>query len=165
MELWDGQLVERPVPDQPHVVFRGLLADALFAVTAAGGHVVVAGSLRLSDWHVPQPDVMVVCGRRDAYLAARPTPADVTLVVEVGDQGDLASVAVYAAGGVSACWLVDLPAARVEAFTDPLRGGPPCYREHRVYGPGQTIPVALPGRLQTSLVVDDLLPAGPARRG
>lgn len=110
---------------------------------------------------------MLVRDLRDADSAAFPTPADVSLVVDVVQSGVPAYLeliaAAYAAGGVPAYWQVDLAAGRIEAFADPTRVGAPGYRSRQAYGPGRTIPVALPGGLRTSLIVDDLVTASPGR--
>jgi len=67
----------------------------------------------------PEPDVLWLKPRR--YGRTRPTTADVMLLIEVSDSSlkiDLQEKSdLYAAGGVSEYWVVDIPASRIHLMT------------------------------------------------
>ncbi|WP_169975567.1 Uma2 family endonuclease [Tautonia rosea] len=163
VELWEGQLVEKMTKKPPHVIAQGKLADALFRIVPEGWHVQVECPLGLGPLHVPEPDLMIVRGARDDYASGHPTPADVSLVVEVADTSvakDLGRMqSAYAAGGVVAYWVVNLRTRTIEAHADPIGGETPEYRSIRSFGEGESIPLTLDGRFIAELPVASLLPA------
>ena len=92
----------------------------------------------------PEPDIAWVV-RRD-YSRARPTAADVLLVIEVAessleyDCGEKADL--YAAAGITDYWVVNLVDRRIEVRRDPAPGG---YRGQKAYAGGDEIrPLAAP---------------------
>ena len=82
--------------------------------------------VRLDEFSEPQPDIALVAWRDDFYRQAHPTPADVLLVIEVADstvESDRAyKLPLYAKAGISEVWFVNLPAGRIEIYTDPEAG-------------------------------------------
>ncbi len=118
--------------------------------------------LNLGQASDPEPDVAVVAGPPPRRPAPHPTTA--LLVVEVADTslaydtGDKACL--YAAGGVTDYWVIDLVHTRVVVFRDPRPD--PAARFGHAYtsvlyrGPGDTVaPLAAPG---SPVAVADLLP-------
>jgi hypothetical protein len=104
--------------------------DRIFQQYAAQGLVVwVQNPLVLAPSSEPQPDVVLLRGRDDDYLHALPTAADVLLIIEVSDTtlsyDREVKIPLYAAKGISECWLVDANTARLEMHRDP---GPEGYR-------------------------------------
>ncbi len=92
----------------------------------------------------PEPDIAWVV-QRD-YTQARPTSADILLVVEVAasslahDTGEKADL--YAAAGISDYWVVDLENRLIEVRRDPLAGR---YRSMQTYsGDDEIHPLKLP---------------------
>jgi Uma2 family endonuclease len=92
----------------------------------------------------PEPDIAWVV-QRD-YSQARPTSADVLLIVEVAgsslayDIGEKADL--YAAAGISDYWVVDLDNGWIEVRRDPAAGR---YRTLHTYSSNDEIsPLALP---------------------
>ena len=70
-----------------------------------------------------EPDLTVVARREDDYASAHPTPADVSLVVEVADvsleRDRLVKRPLYAAAGIAEYWIVNLRDRRLERYTAP----------------------------------------------
>jgi Uma2 family endonuclease len=97
------------------------------------------------------------------YPVEHPGPEDVALVVEVAesslrtDRG--AKKRVYARGGISVYWIVNLKKRQIEVYSDPESGAKrPDYRQHRDYRAADAIPVVLDGVEVGSLPVRELLP-------
>ena len=107
---------------------------------------------------VPYPDVKIVRGRMEDYPERFPTAADVPLVAEVADSSlaaDRGMAATYAAEGIPAYWIVNIPDRRVEAYADPAAGS---YRSRTIHGPDDEVPVVVDGREVGRIAVRDILP-------
>ncbi len=105
----------------------------------------------------PEPDVAVVAGRPEDYMAAHPTTA--LLVIEVADssliQDRLTKAPLYAAAGVPEYWLVNLRDRCVEVHRRPVASGRR-WAEVRIACPGDRLDlVAFPG---PTIDVRELLP-------
>lgn len=121
----------------------------------------IAERLRLgvgSDWTVrtelpvtcresdsePEPDVCVVRGGVDDYLARHPATASLAVEIALSTEAiDRRKASVYAESGIDEYWLF-LPKRRiVEVHRQPASGG---YTKVTSHGPGETIePIAFPG--------------------
>lgn len=137
LELIEGEIFEMSPIGSAHaacVKFLGKLLHRLYADTLIVG---VQDPIRLDDFNEPQPDVSLLRWRDDFYRGAHPTPADVLLVVEVAETTVVADrklkVPLYARAGVAEAWLVDIPAGRVEIYSDPSAG---TYRRAEVFERG-----------------------------
>jgi Uma2 family endonuclease len=115
------------------------------SLPAAKARVRVQNSIGLPGLEsAPEPDIAWVI-RRD-YSRARPTAADVLLVIEVaessldydcGEKSDL-----YAAAGIAEYWIVNLVDRRIEVRRDPALEG---YRSRKTYaGDEEVRPLAAP---------------------
>jgi Uma2 family endonuclease len=103
----------------------------------------------------PEPDVAVVSGKPEDYLASHPRTA--VLVVEVADSSLIhdrkRKVRLYAHAGIPDYWLTNLVDWRLEVYRDPSHG---VYQTCTVLRPGDSIaPVAKP---DLKIPVSDLLP-------
>jgi Uma2 family endonuclease len=119
--LIDGEVLTMAPHNEPHA--WGVLNTQMALLTALGDQFSCRPQLPLnlglsSD---PEPDVAVVAGPRPRQPGPHPTTA--LLVVEVSDSsltydtGDKASL--YAAGGITDYWVVDLVHNRLVVFRDP----------------------------------------------
>jgi Uma2 family endonuclease len=123
VELIDGNILDMPPIGLSHSAVTARL-NKLF-VLAAGDAAIVSpgGSIRLSDYSVPQPDLMLLKPRDDFYSGRIPMAPDVLLLVEVSDsslafdQG--AKRALYARHGITEYWVVDIPGKRVHVYREP----------------------------------------------
>lgn len=165
VELIGGEILEMSPKKTPHAVATKRGERVLEGVFRAADYTVrVQDPVALGEWDEPEPDLAVVPGQPEDYLAGHPTGEQTLLVVEVSDRTvrfDLGRKADrYAAAGVRDYWVVDLPAAMVEvcrnaaphsASETGLR-----YAERRRYGCGERIaPLAAPDR---PVMVEALLP-------
>lgn len=112
--------------------------------------------MQLHEREAPQPDVVVLQARADAYRSAQPQPRDVELVIEVDDSSAAADrrtkVPRYARAAVPETWLVDLPGDAVELYREPREGR---YADVHTAPRGETItPLAFP---DLRLSVDEIL--------
>jgi Uma2 family endonuclease len=162
VELLEGVLVTKMGKNPPHVWSSSQAYDALHGLSPAGWCVYQEQPLVL-DESTPEPDGMVVRGRREDYKEILPRAADTALVVEVADstlQRDREEKKrIYARAGIPAYWIINLVGLRIEVYSDPT--GPdalPDYRTRRDYGPDDEVPFVIEGREVGRLAVRDLLP-------
>jgi Uma2 family endonuclease len=162
VELLEGWLVAKMTKKPPHTIAKGLVLDELIRVTPAGWYVVIEDPVSTAESE-PEPDAMIVRGRRRDYRDRQPGPGDVALVVEVADStladDRRTKRRIYGRAGVAIYWIVNLVDGRVEVYTEPT--GPddaPGYARREVFGPDAEIPVLLDGREVGRVAVRDVLP-------
>jgi Uma2 family endonuclease len=126
LELLEGAIYEMSPIGSPHaacVKSLGALLNRLF-----NGKLIVGTQdpIRLDDFSEPQPDLTLLRWRDDYYRAAHPTPADVTLVIEVADstvESDRSyKMPLYAKAGIAESWLVNLRDETIELYAQPADG-------------------------------------------
>ncbi len=155
VELIDGVVVPVVIGDW----HGSVTVNVGHALKLVGGDVEVTGSSLATDDTLPDPDCWV--RRRGAEPAgavgrrlSRWTPADVLLVVEVGDETlevDLGPKAdLYARAGFACYWVVH--PGGVEVLTEPTPDG---YGARRTYSASELIPT--PYSQGDGVAVDDLL--------
>ena len=155
VELLDGEIVVMAPTGEPHEDSTDRLSSDLGYVLRGRARVRVQNSVRLDDYGLPEPDIAVV-RLRDDYHRARPTPADVLLIIEVSDTSlefdREVKLARYAAAGIPEVWIVNLRIRQVEGHSDPVDG---TYRSRRVVtAEGHIGPLAFP---DVALAVSDFL--------
>ena len=146
VELIDGDMINMAPIGPPHSAVVARLTR-LFVLSLGDAAIVSpGGSVKLGDYSVPQPDLMLLKPRTDFYVAQIPTPPDVLLLVEVSDsslsfdQGT--KRALYARYGVAEYWVVNIPGKRVHAYREPTADG---YRQALERSLSDTVsPRALP---------------------
>jgi Uma2 family endonuclease len=161
LELLDGEILERPRPQTPaHAAMQGIAARILERVFGPGHDVRQHFPLILSHWSEPEPDVLVVPGTPHDYLASHPHALHSRLLVEISDttlsfdRGRKLSA--YARAGIPECWLLNLPARRLEVYREPSGAR---YQSVTVYGDDEVVtPLAAP---HAQIRVADLLPPLP----
>lgn len=142
VELLDGELVLMTPQDPWHATaskkVERLLEEALGPGFHARAHSPIAGA----EHDLPEPDVAVVRGEVEDYRQRHPSGEDILLVVEVArtsQRFDRDKAAIYARAGIETYWLLDLPAYRLEVFSEPASEGR--YKQHRVFEAGQAVPI------------------------
>jgi Uma2 family endonuclease len=127
VELIEGDMINEPGINPPHSAITARLTERL--VLSVGRSVMVSpcGSVRLGDFSVPQPDLMLLTRREDFYFGRRPTAADVLLLIEVSDStlayDQSTKRALYARYGVEEYWVVDVQGERVFVYSEPAGEG------------------------------------------
>jgi Uma2 family endonuclease len=127
VELIEGDMITMAPINPPH--YAGVARLMKLFVLAAGDEAIVlpGGPVRLGDYSMPQPDLMVLKPREDFYSGKRPVPSDILLLVEVADsslhfdQG--VKRALYARHGVVEYWVVDIPHRCVHVYREPTPEG------------------------------------------
>ncbi|MBI4203087.1 MAG: Uma2 family endonuclease [Chloroflexi bacterium] len=156
VELLEGEIVEMPPIGSPHGGTVGYLHD-FFSVRLQGQAIAFSqNSMRLSDLSMPQPDIALVRWQEDYYRRSHATPADVYLLIEVGDStiafDRQQKTPMYARAGIPEVWLVDLNAQHVEVYRGPTPQG---YTDVRILGRGSALtPAAFP---DVTLPVNEVL--------
>jgi Uma2 family endonuclease len=127
VELLDGDIIDMPPIGLSHAAATARL-NKLFVLSAADAAIVSpGGSVKLGEYSVPQPDLMLLKPRDDYYSGRIPTSSDVLLLVEISDsslafdQG--AKRVLYARHGVSEYWVVDITGKRVYVYSEPAADG------------------------------------------
>jgi Uma2 family endonuclease len=165
VELLEGRVVPKPMPNPPHNTAVELVTEAIRAVLQRGWRVRGQSDVQTAE-SVPQPDLAVVAGPIRAHAQRHPTAADTTLVIEVSDstlsEDRGRKKRIYAAAGFPTYWIINLPERQVEVYTSPRPAGPgrpePDYADRRDYKPGESVPVVIAGREVGTVAVADLLP-------
>jgi Uma2 family endonuclease len=127
VELLDGEIVWMSPINDPHAACVRRLTQLFSRQYAADLALVsVQNPIRLERYDEPQPDLALLRSRPDFYASATPTPDDVLLLVEVSDttlRTDLGRKArIYATGGISEYWVVDLNNRVLYVHRSPARG-------------------------------------------
>ncbi|MFO0890590.1 MAG: Uma2 family endonuclease [Isosphaeraceae bacterium] len=160
VELIEGLLVFKIGRNREHVQAGKLGLAALQRIIPPGWHVAKEDPFVASNWSKPEPDLAVVRGRIEDYAKRNVTSGDLGLIVEIAESSLAEDRDVmgrlYAAGGISVYWIVNLVDRCVEVHSDPDPGTG--YRTRAVLQPGQQIPVVLDGAAVGAVPVDDLLP-------
>jgi len=144
VELLDGEVVWMSPINDPHAACVRRLTQLFSRQYAADLALVsVQNPIRIERYDEPQPDIALLRPQPDFYAAATPTPADVLLLVEVADttlRTDLGRKArIYASGGVSEYWVVDLNNRVLYVHRSPERG---TYTVRQVLAPGERVAAA-----------------------
>jgi Uma2 family endonuclease len=136
VELLDGEVVWMSPINDPHAACVNRV-NWLFSRRYSDGQALVSvqNPIRIERYDQPQPDVVLLKPRPDFYATATPTPTDIRLLVEIADttlRTDLGRKArIYANGGVSEYWVVDLNNRVLYVHRAPASGG---YASREVLG-------------------------------
>jgi Uma2 family endonuclease len=163
VELLEGWIVYKMTHNPLHDVVVDRVQEALRdRVDRREWRVRVQSATTTTDSE-PEPDVVVARGPAERYLQRHPGPEDIALLVEVADSS-LArdrgqKLRLYARAGITVYWIVNLPEAVVEVYSDP--SGPvaaPEYRTSERFRKGDAVPLRIAGRALASIPADELLP-------
>jgi Uma2 family endonuclease len=127
IELIDGDMINMAPIGLNHAAVTARLTK-LFVLSLVDSAIVSPGGpVKLGDYSVPQPDLMLLKPRADFYAAQIPTPPDVLLLVEVSDSSPAfdqsTKRALYARHGIAEYWVVDVPGKRVHVYCEPTVDG------------------------------------------
>ena len=163
VELISGLLVEKLEKSPPHDVAIGELHDNLFRMVPTGWYVDEAKSIGIGPRDQPEPDLVVLRGRRRDYLERHPSPAAIGILVEVADTSYPRDRGPkwrrYAAAGIGTYWIVHLTARRIEVYEGPEgRGRAASSRNGTHFAEDAEVPVILDGAEVGRFTVGDILP-------
>lgn len=121
VELLEGWIVRKTTKYPRHDAAIDILNQLLSRMLPDGWFPRCQNALVTSDSE-PEPDLVVARGKPSDYWSNHPTPADVALVIEVSESSlrrDRRKRRIYSRAGVSAYWIVNLDADRIEVCTAP----------------------------------------------
>jgi Uma2 family endonuclease len=146
VELINGEIVDMAPTGSRHASIVTQLNRILTLAAGTRAIVKVQDPLHLDPRSEPEPDLMLLTPRDDFYAAAHPVPADVLLLVEVGDStvrfDREVKLPLYAKHGVEEVWLIDIDARQVEVCRIPLSDSGD-YAERTALSAGLLSPLAL----------------------
>jgi Uma2 family endonuclease len=146
VELIDGDMINMPGVNPPHSAITARLTEVLVLSVAGSAIVSPGGSVRLGDYSLPQPDLMLLKRRDDFYFSQRPAVTDILLLIEVSDSSLAYDRSIkrnlYARYGVGEYWVIDVQGERICVHTEP---GPDGYRQVAEFAADDVVsPRALP---------------------
>lgn len=154
VELIDGEIIAMSPANEPHEGMVRLILNRLMPLVGRLATVDVQNAIALDDRSRPEPDLMLLKHRPDAYRDHRPGPQDVLLLIEVADSSLQKDRTVklprYARAGISEVWIIDVEGHCVEVYRGPVGER---YGQYFVLQQGHVLCSALP---QILLSVDDL---------
>ena len=133
VELIEGKIIDMAPIGTDHQSIVDQLTRKLVTAVGEQASVRVQGSIRLSQWSEPEPDVVLLRPRADFYRGEFALGTDTLLVIEVSDttlkyDRDI-KVPLYARHGAPEAWVVDVNGKALLVFGD-LRDGK--YERHVV---------------------------------
>jgi Uma2 family endonuclease len=114
VELIEGEIIDMAPIGNAHQSIVDQLTRTLVGAVGDRAIVRVQGSVRLSQWSEPEPDLVLLAPRADFYRSEFASGAATLLVIEVSDttlryDRDV-KVPLYARHGVPEVWVVDVNA-------------------------------------------------------
>lgn len=145
VELLDGRLIDMPPIGPPHSHgvndLEELFARRIYTTEEAIARLSIQNPIQLDEYGAPEPDVVLF----DPTMPKdrHPRPDDIYLVVEVAESSveydrDVKAEH-YAAAGIPAYWLVDLPNEVVDVFRQPEDDG---YAERSRHRAGDALAIS-----------------------
>ena len=131
VELIQGEIVKMSPIGVRHASCVNRLLKLFLQSLGDRATVIVQNPVILSNFSEPQPDLALLKPRADFYATGHPQPQDILLLVEVADtttESDFAErtlreraikIPLYASGGISEVWLVDVNEQVIEVFREP----------------------------------------------
>jgi Uma2 family endonuclease len=123
VELIEGEIIDMAPMGHRHGAVVAWLLECLLLQAAGRACVWCQSTLRLGGRSAPQPDVALLRYRADKYKTARPTTADILLLIEVSDSSfrydrDI-KVPLYARHAIPETWIVELERPQLHIFRSP----------------------------------------------
>ena len=153
VELLDGLIVDKMSINPPHAYLTKVLYDLIYQRIAGDELVINAQApFQLSETSRPEPDLYVARGEIQHFRDRLPKAEEIIWVAEVADTSIGVDrgrkLALYAAAGIPAYWVVDINTSRVECYADPAADG--TYGTKRTYGVGDAIEDERLGRVEVA---------------
>jgi Uma2 family endonuclease len=162
IELLEGWLTLKMTKKPAHRIVTQDLRDLLPPLMPKGYFVDDQEPVTTEDSE-PEPDLLVIRGKRSDYANRHPLAKEVALVVEVSDvtlrTDRTIKQRIYAKARIPIYWLLNLNARTLEVYTQPIGEGMDAKYSVRVdYTAAQSVPLMLDGREIAQIQLADLLP-------
>ena len=156
VELIRGEIIKMSPIGRHHAACVNRL-NQLFS-QKLGNRVLVSvqNPVELDDYSEPQPDIALLEPQPDFYESRHPKPADIFLIVEVGDStikyDREIKIPLYAENDIIEVWLADINEQSLEVYRQPTANG---YRQVQKLQRGQSLSIQhFPG---INIQVDEIL--------
>ena len=158
VELLEGWIVNKMSQNPPHRNSVGRVARRVSKVLPDTWTISIEGPITLSDSE-PEPDVTLARGEEEIYDDRHPGPADLGVLMEVGDSSVMTDRRykgmLYAKARVPEFWLINLIDRKIEVYTKPRNGK---FLKKVEYLEGQSVPLILDGKKIAEIPVSELMP-------
>lgn len=136
VELIRGVIIGKMTSSPFHSYLIGQLLAQVQAVLTDQMHFRQEQPLKMSD-SMPEPDILVVPGRRRDYRRSHPTTALLAIEIAISSVAlDHEKAALYAEADVQEYWIVLANDETIEVHTTPSAGR---YTQQRIYQRGETL--------------------------
>jgi Uma2 family endonuclease len=158
VELILGQIFTMAAKGTRHTVSTTKLLKELLGLVEDRAVIRCQDPITLPNNSEPEPDIVIARLRLDDYINSHPSPADISLVIEVADSTikfDRETKApLYAAAGISEYWIFNLIDNRLEIYRQPEGD---IYTSIEIITPPRSI--SLPQFSDITLNIGDFFPA------
>jgi Uma2 family endonuclease len=158
IELLEGWLVLKMGKNSPHTIATQDNYDLLTRLLPDGWFVNSQEPVTTINSE-PEPDLLVIRGKRHDYRENQPRAKDVGLVIEVSDSTLRTDRGIkqriYARAGIPFYWLLNLVDGQLEVYSEPKDG---TYQQTMIYTRDETVALNLDGQEIARINVGDLLP-------
>lgn len=143
VELLRGTVIEKMPKSPLHQFYVDRLRQILATQISPEFALRQEGPLTFADSE-PEPDIAIVVGPAERYMAAHPSTAELVIEVAVSSlEVDRVKASIYAEAGVSEYWIISPGEKRVEVFQAPDSGS---YAKTRTANSSEILePDRLPG--------------------
>ena len=163
VELLAGWIVDKMPQNPIHSATLSILRRELAARLSPEWIIGTQCPITLSDSE-PEPDLAIVLGPEENYLAEHPGSDDTAIAIEISDSSleddRTRKQAIYAAARIPIYWIVNVVDFKVEVYRLPRAGRQPKYREKREYGLESSVSLSIKGREMGSVNVRNLFATG-----
>ena len=157
VELLEGWIINKMPQNPPHRGSVGRVNRWLGRILPTDWTLTCQGPITLSDSE-PEPDITLARGEEGTYDARHPQPADIGVLMEVGDSTLLSDRRykgeLYAKAKIPEFWLINVVERKIEVYTKP-RGSK--YQKKIEYTEKDTVPLILDGVLIADILVSELM--------
>jgi Uma2 family endonuclease len=126
VELIEGEIIKMSPIGKLHASCVKRLNAILNRRVGQFAIVSVQDPIQLNEHSEPEPDIALLKLRDDFYSQQLPFAEDVLLIIEVGDTSveydRNVKLPLYARAGIGETWLANLPADKLEVYSEPVNG-------------------------------------------
>ncbi len=159
VEFLEGWLICKMPKSPRHRLSTQLTREVIEKVLPQNWYVDAQEPITL-DNSEPEPDVLVVRGKRRDYSDHHPKASDVAMVIEVSDstleRDQNFKKGLYADADIAVYWIINLNSNCIEVYSQPKKEG--TYSKHYTYSPSDKVPIVIDSQEITKLTASEFLP-------
>ncbi len=159
VELLEGWIVNKTSQNPPHASSVTRVLRRIGRILPETWTLRVQAPITLSvSESEPEPDLTIARGNEAVYDTRHPRPADIGLLIEVGDSTVLDDRRykgiLYARENILEFWLINIPARKLEFHAQPQGGE---YSKKIEYSESESVPLILDGVRIADIPVSELI--------